>query len=68
MVEKVGEIHTAQAELAGDVRVAITQHESLKQQVADIKANARTAQHWENGKILATFLVHGVLNAFKIHI
>jgi len=68
MVEKVGEIHTTQAQLSGDVRVAIAQHESLKAQVEDIKRDQRMAKHWENGKFLATFLVHGLLNAFKIHI
>lgn len=68
MVEKVGEIHTSQATLLGEVRVASAQHEALKDRVTNIEATARTAKHWENGKFLATFFVHGILNAFKIHI
>ena len=68
MVQKVGEIHTSQAQLAGDVRVAMTQHKALKDRVDTVVADAKTAKHWENGKLLGLFVVHGIANIFKVHI
>jgi len=68
MVEKVGEIHTSQAAMAGDLKVAMTEHRALKDRVKGIEAEARSAKHWENGKILGLALIHAAANALKIHI
>lgn len=68
MVQKVGEIHTSQAQLAGDVKVAISNHEALKARVDEIEREARTAKYWENGKILAMVFIHGLGNVLGFHI
>jgi hypothetical protein len=61
MVEKVGEIQTGQETLAGDVKTAIAKHDALKEQVNDLKDDAKTAKNWENGKFLVTYAVQGLL-------
>jgi hypothetical protein len=68
MIEKIGEIHTASAEIAGNVKVAVEQHTALKDRVEGIERSARSAGHWENGKFIALACVHAIANVFKVHI
>lgn len=67
MVEKVGEIQTGQETLAGDVKTAIAKHDALKEQVNDLKDDAKTAKNWENGKFLVTYAVQGFLMFIRRH-
>jgi hypothetical protein len=67
MVEKVGEIQTGQETLAGDVKTAIARHDALKEQVDDLKDDAKTAKNWENGKFLVTYAFQGLMFLFGRH-
>jgi len=61
MVEKVGEIQTGQQTIAGDLKTSIAKHDALKEQVDEIKGDAKTAKNWENGKFLVTYAVQGFM-------
>ena len=67
MVEKVGEIHTKQAEILGEVKVTTANHDALKSRVDGIVVDARSAKHWENGKFLVTFAIQSAMHLFKFH-
>ena len=67
MVEKIGQIHTQQAEISGKIDVAIAQHAALKERVDVVEAEARTAKHWENGKILLSTLASFSAAFFRHH-
>jgi hypothetical protein len=60
MVEKVGEIQTSQQTIVGDLKTAIAHHDALKDQVDDMKADAKSAKNWENGKFLVTYAIQGL--------
>ncbi len=68
MVQKVGEIHTSQAQMAGDLRVAVSEHRALKTRVDSIERDARVAKYWENGKFIVLGSIHAFANALKFHI
>jgi hypothetical protein len=61
LVEKVGEIQTSQQTIVGDLKTSIANHNALKEQVDDLKDDAKTAKNWENGKFLVTYAVQGLL-------
>jgi hypothetical protein len=65
MVEKVGEIQTSQETIHGDIRVAISNHEALKDRVVKIEDAAKSAKNWENGKFLVTYLIQGLIMIFR---
>ena len=67
MVQKVGEIQTSQETIVGDLKTAIANHNALKDQVDDIKSDAKTAKNWENGKFLVTYAIQGFLMLFGRH-
>jgi hypothetical protein len=93
MVEKVGDIHTKQADLLGELRVMTAKHDALEARVDvivsdakralaevivndaehkalvarvnEIVSNAKSAKNWENGKILASFVVQSLLHVTR---
>lgn len=67
MVEQVGEIKTGQQAIAGDIKAAIANHDALKEQVDDLKSDAKSAKNWENGKFLVTYAVQGLMLLFGRH-
>jgi hypothetical protein len=67
MVEKVGEIQTSQQTIVGDLKTSIANHNALKEQVDDLKDDAKTAKNWENGKFLVTYAFQGLMFLFGRH-
>lgn len=66
MVQKVGEIHTSQAAMAGDLRVAVAEHGSLRERVTAMEKENQTAKYWENGKILGLLLIQAAGKYFRL--
>jgi hypothetical protein len=67
MVDQIGAIRQGQATIAGHIETAIANHDALKEQVDDLKDDAKTAKNWENGKFLVTYAFQGLMFLFGRH-
>jgi hypothetical protein len=65
MVQQVGDIHTANAAILGEIKTALANHDALEKRVESVEDDAKDARKWENIKFAGAGFVQGVIIWFK---